>query len=64
MKLRKVICKGKLEILKVINLNNWVGEDKPNKKYYDPRVFVRESEKGMIKRAQQAFSDLKCAGKL
>ena len=45
-------------------IGNPEGEDKPNKKYYDPRVFIRECEKGMIKRAQQGFSDLGCAGKL
>ncbi|KAI8896655.1 fructose-bisphosphate aldolase, class II [Globomyces pollinis-pini] len=39
-------------------IGNPDGEDKPNKKYYDPRVFVREAEKGMIKRAQVGFSDL------
>ncbi|KAJ2994828.1 Fructose-bisphosphate aldolase 1 [Globomyces sp. JEL0801] len=30
-------------------IGNPDGEDKPNKKYNDPRVFVREAEKGMIK---------------
>lgn len=45
-------------------IGNPDGEDKPNKKYYDPRVFIREAEKGMLKRAQQAFTDLYCAGKL
>ncbi|KAI8093870.1 fructose-bisphosphate aldolase, class II [Halteromyces radiatus] len=34
------------------------GADKPNKKYYDPRVFIREAEKTMIKRVQQACKDL------
>jgi fructose-bisphosphate aldolase class II len=27
------------------------GDDKPNKKYYDPRVWVREGEKTMSKLA-------------
>ena len=40
------------------------GADKPNKKYYDPRVFVREAEKGMIKRVIQAFTELGSLGKL
>ncbi|KAI7872170.1 fructose-bisphosphate aldolase, class II [Spinellus fusiger] len=39
-------------------VGNPEGEKKPNKKYYDPRVFVRESEKSMYKRIQQACTDL------
>jgi len=35
-------------------IGNPEGEDKPNKKYYDPRTWIRESEKTMIKRVQQA----------
>jgi fructose-bisphosphate aldolase class II len=34
------------------------GPSKPNKKYYDPRVFVREGEKTMIKRIQEACEHL------
>jgi fructose-bisphosphate aldolase class II len=34
------------------------GEHKPNKKFYDPRVWVRESEKSMSKRVQQACENL------
>ncbi|CAG8725625.1 12823_t:CDS:2 [Funneliformis mosseae] len=34
------------------------GADKPNKKYYDPRVFIREAEKSMIKRVKEACQDL------
>ena len=34
------------------------GEGKPNKKYYDPRVFIRECEKTMIKRVQEACENL------
>jgi fructose-bisphosphate aldolase class II len=45
-------------------IGNPDGADKPNKKYYDPRVFVREAEKGMIKRAQQGFAELGSASKL
>ncbi|EEQ32747.1 Fructose-bisphosphate aldolase 1 [Microsporum canis] len=33
------------------------GEDKPNKKYFDPRVWVREGEKAMSKRLHIAFDD-------
>lgn len=45
-------------------IGNPEGADKPNKKYYDPRVFIREAEKTMIKRAIQAFNDLGSANKL
>jgi len=34
------------------------GADKPNKKYYDPRVWVREGEKTMTKRVEEALKDL------
>ena len=33
-------------------------EEKPNKKYYDPRVWLRESEVSMKKRVEEAFNDL------
>ena len=36
------------------------GEDSPNKKYYDPRVWLREGEKNFVKRLTQAFDDLNC----
>ena len=39
------------------------GEDKPNKKYFDPRVWVREGEKIMSKRVKEALEDFKTAGK-
>jgi len=35
------------------------GEDKPNKKFYDPRVWVRAAEESLIKRAHQSFSNLR-----
>jgi len=34
------------------------GEDKPNKKYYDPRVWVREGEKTLSARVKEACVDL------
>ncbi|KAH6616276.1 hypothetical protein C7974DRAFT_416427 [Boeremia exigua] len=40
------------------------GDDKPNKKYYDPRVWVREGEKTMSKRIAVALDDFHAAGKL
>ncbi|CDS02669.1 Putative Fructose-bisphosphate aldolase [Lichtheimia ramosa] len=39
-------------------VGNPEGPNKPNKKYYDPRVFIREAEKTMIARVQQACKDL------
>jgi fructose-bisphosphate aldolase class II len=41
-------------------LGNPEGEDKPNKKYYDPRVWLRKGEETFIKRLEQAFEDLNC----
>jgi fructose-bisphosphate aldolase class II len=41
-------------------IGNPEGEEKPNKKYYDPRKWLREGEKGMVKRLEQAYSDLNC----
>ncbi|KDN48876.1 putative FBA1-fructose-bisphosphate aldolase [Tilletiaria anomala UBC 951] len=40
------------------------GADRPNKKWYDPRVWVHEGEKTMSKRCQIAFKDLGSEGKL
>jgi len=40
------------------------GEDKPNKKYYDPRVWVREGEKTMTKRVKVGLEDFYAAGKV
>ena len=34
------------------------GADKPNKKNYDPRVWVREGEKTLAKRVREACVDL------
>ncbi len=39
-------------------IGNPDGEDKPNKKFYDPRVWVRKAEESMIARLQVAFDDL------
>ncbi len=41
-------------------IGNPEGEDKPNKKYYDPRVWLREGEKTVVNRLKKAFSDLNC----
>ncbi len=39
-------------------IGNPEGEDKPNKKKYDPRVWLRKAEESFIARAKQAFEDL------
>jgi len=39
-------------------IGNPEGADKPNKKYYDPRVWLREGEKRMVERLKIAFEDL------
>ena len=39
-------------------LGNPEGADKPNKKFYDPRVWQRKAQESMIKRLEQAFADL------
>ena len=39
------------------------GEDKPNKKFFDPRVWVREGEKTMSGRVKEALEDFNTAGK-
>jgi fructose-bisphosphate aldolase class II len=41
-------------------IGNPEGAEKPNKKYYDPRVFMREGQKSMVERLKQAFTDLNC----
>ena len=30
----------------------------PNKKYYDPRVWLRKSEESFVERLEKAFKDL------
>jgi len=39
-------------------IGNPDGDDKPNKKYYDPRKWLREGEKSMVERLKVAFDDL------
>ncbi len=39
-------------------IGNPEGDDKPNKKFYDPRVWLREGEKGIVERLKVAFEDL------
>ena len=46
-----------IEFLKS-QIGNPDGDDKPNKKYYDPRVWVRKGEETFGARLVQAFEDL------
>ena len=48
---------SKMEYLKT-QIGNPEGEDLPNKKYYDPRKWLREGEMTFIKRLEQSFQDL------
>ncbi|PLX13049.1 MAG: class II fructose-bisphosphate aldolase [Marinilabiliales bacterium] len=41
-------------------IGNPDGEDKPNKKYYDPRRWLRVGENEMMERLKVAFDDLNC----
>ncbi|MES2873664.1 MAG: class II fructose-bisphosphate aldolase [Bacteroidota bacterium] len=41
-------------------IGNPDGDDSPNKKYYDPRVWLRKGEETFVKRLTQAFEDLNC----
>ena len=45
-------------------LGNPEGPDSPNKKYYDPRVWLRKGEESMIARLKTAFEDLNCINRL
>jgi len=40
-------------------IGNPEGDDKPNKKYYDPRICLREGEKSLVERLKIAFKNLK-----
>jgi fructose-bisphosphate aldolase class II len=39
-------------------IGNPEGEDSPNKKYYDPRVWVRKAQESLSTRLEKTFSDL------
>jgi fructose-bisphosphate aldolase class II len=45
-------------------IGNPEGEELPNKKYYDPRKFLREGEVTFVKRLEQSFHDLNNVGTL
>ncbi len=41
-------------------IGNPDGDDSPNKKFYDPRVWLRKGEENFVKRLTQAFEELNC----
>ncbi|MEL6865166.1 MAG: class II fructose-bisphosphate aldolase [Bacteroidota bacterium] len=41
-------------------IGNPDGDDKPNKKNYDPRKWLRAAEQSFVERLKQAFEDLNC----
>ena len=41
-------------------IGNPEGDDKPNKKFYDPRKWLREGETAFVNRLKAAFEDLNC----
>ncbi len=45
-------------------IGNPEGDDKPNKKYYDPRVWLRAAQTGMVTRLEQAFQELNAVNSL
>ncbi len=45
-------------------IGNPEGEELPNKKYYDPRKYLREGEITFVKRLEQSFHDLNNVGTL
>ena len=41
-------------------IGNPDGDEKPNKKFYDPRAWIRKAEQSMIARLKISFEDLNC----
>lgn len=54
---------SKIDYLKT-QVGNPEGADKPNKKQYDPRVWVREGEKTMSARVKEALVDFNASNQL
>jgi fructose-bisphosphate aldolase, class II len=44
-------------------IGNPDGDDKPNKKYYDPRQWLRSVEEKMVMRLKQSFTELNCVNR-
>ena len=45
-------------------IGNPEGDDKPNKKFYDPRVWLRKAQDSMVARLQQAYTELNALNRL
>ena len=52
---------GKADYL-AAQIGNPEGEDVPNKKHYDPRVWLRKGEEAFVARLTRAFEDLNATG--
>ena len=50
---------GKRDYLQT-QIGNPDGDDQPNKKHYDPRVWLRKAEESMVQRLEQCFAELNC----
>lgn len=48
---------SKIDYLKT-QIGNPEGGDLPNKKYYDPRIWLRDAEQSFVKRLEESFADL------
>lgn len=44
-------------------IGNPDGDDKPNKKFYDPRAWLRAGEQSFVERLKLAFEDLNCVNR-
>jgi len=44
-------------------IGNPEGDDKPNKKYYDPRKWLRAGQETLVARVEEAFNDLNAIGR-
>jgi len=44
-------------------LGNPEGADSPNKKYYDPRAWLRKGQESLVKRVSEAFESLNAVGR-
>lgn len=44
-------------------IGNPEGDEKPNKKFYDPRTWLRKGEESFVERLKLAFDDLNCIGR-
>jgi len=45
-------------------IGNPEGDDKPNKKYYDPRACMRMAEESTVERLKKCYEDLRCTNVL